>query len=253
MKKYSSLLLAVVGSLVVSHVSESAVFTDDFSVAHNYLTDGVGGTIWSGVMFGENAGQLNSNISTAGNLTIQQSVETGWDVSHHNAPYLYIDVTGDYSAVLAVTSSTGAAYSVPMLLAMGDLTNFVAMNQSQYFGTYSSRVQVNGVDTDTGGPNFVLPSTLRLDRVGNTYTTYYSNDGGANYTLLTTYTAPDGSVLANAAGKIGISYGGYTPQVQQGDFDSFTLTTAVPEPSTYALLLGSLGVVALLVRRRVRA
>src|SRR6516225_7891109 len=69
----------------------TTTFTDNFGVAHNYLTQGVAGTIWDGLYTGAgsfpggNVGSgpgttlsANANITSAGMLTVQ-SVDGFWD------------------------------------------------------------------------------------------------------------------------------------------------------------------------------
>lgn len=85
--------------------------------------------------------------------------------------------------------------------------------------------------------------------VNNTYTTFYSGAGSNN---------PDGLVHVVAETTGVDTYVGFEDLYGGGDRDyddvrySFRNVAAVPEPETYALMLGGLGFAALAARRRQR-
>lgn len=241
---------AIAAMFVVSSQAFAAVYIDDFSADHDYSSGDVQGTIWSGVLNYQNASSLNSGISNNGQLTIgfDGSVGAGWDSSLHNAPFLYLQVDGDFLATVHVSEASAAPFSNVGLLAIGDTTNFVMTGQNFYFGNYNSRVQIAGVDSDVqNSSGFTAGSFLRLERVGNVYTSSFSTDG-ISYTTLTTYTAASGP-LAGESIMVGLSYQNYAAVPQVATFDNFEIVT-VPEPSTYALM--ALGVAFSLIAARRR-
>jgi hypothetical protein len=76
--------------------STAMALIDDFNAAHNYKTDGVVGTGWSGIMNVGNATTLNASINAPGKLYF---VSTGdWNGNTTNGPFLYKEVTGDFIA-----------------------------------------------------------------------------------------------------------------------------------------------------------
>jgi hypothetical protein len=68
--------------------ARAGAVTDDFGTSVNYLTAGVSGTLWDGILYQSAANVLNTS-GTAGQLTIgTPSSAVGWDGTHANAPLL---------------------------------------------------------------------------------------------------------------------------------------------------------------------
>src|SRR3954464_3227288 len=106
-------VLLLVGALVAP--SHAGTVTDNFNSNVNYLTDGIGGTIWDGIYFGAgefaNTGiggggagatlQCDANISSGNTLTLQTS-GTAWEGVDDDGFFLYRVVRGDFSAIVHV-------------------------------------------------------------------------------------------------------------------------------------------------------
>ena len=69
---------------------------DPFNVAHDYLTSGVAGTGWSGIMNVGNATILNASITAADKLRMTGVGD--WGGTGAGGPFLYKEVTGDFIA-----------------------------------------------------------------------------------------------------------------------------------------------------------
>ena len=107
---------------------------------------------------------------------------------------------------------------------------------------------------DTAGINFastgyaadVTPLvTLQIARHGDTLTKSYKLDGQSGFTVISALTNPG---VAGWANFDMTNYGGDTAATAV-QFTSFSVQ-AVPEPASYAMLLGGLGLVGWLARRR---
>ncbi len=249
MKRCVSLMSVVVLGLLATAASATTVtVTDDFSTAHNYMTGGVTGTIWSGVLNGANATALDANTSTSGTLAIGATGAYGWETGKSNAPLLYVNVgSGDFTATVQVASVWSGNYSNAFLLARLDdaSNNFVsAMAYSYSSGVYGAAMRnevnneqkANPYNANTGGLTW-----LRLARTDDTFTASYSVDG-------TTWTSFSSVTRADMTGsvQVGLSYGAFVSAASStgAGFDNFSLTTTVPEPSSLALLAA--GMVSLL-------
>jgi hypothetical protein len=107
MKKllFLSLLLSVgLGSTAMADL------VDDFNVAHDYLTSGVAGTGWSGIMNSANATNLNASIKLAGELYLA-SPGGNWSGGDNTGPYLYKSVTGDFTVVMKADAANWEGFA----------------------------------------------------------------------------------------------------------------------------------------------
>jgi hypothetical protein len=233
-------------------------FTDNFDTAHDYTTSGVSGTIWDGVVNAGNVVALNSSTTTSGQLRMQASDSVGWAAGTNNAPFLYLNVTGDFDAQVEVSSQTVGNYNVIGLMArLGDPSangtageDYMSINSNGFGGNnFQSRYLENGVQHDLSGPVLTYPNFLRLTRTGNTFNAFTSTDG-------TTWTANSWGGTGNdlvrtdldgLSLQVGLWQGSFTSSGMTADADNFSVTV-IPEPST--ALLGGLGMLALLRRRR---
>jgi hypothetical protein len=102
----------------------SPVFADNFSVAHNYITNGLLGTSWDGeyLNFGDvpgsqagagssqaNTSDLDADISATNVLTLN-AAGSSWEGAGDVGPFLFKIVTGDFQASVHLTNLTGAVY-----------------------------------------------------------------------------------------------------------------------------------------------
>ncbi len=85
--------------------ARAEVFSDDFSVAHDYIAAGVAGTGWDGTLGvgpGGKGSALNASISRAGQLYLESTgaaFAEPWDAM---PPLLYKVVTGDFIATVKI-------------------------------------------------------------------------------------------------------------------------------------------------------
>jgi regulation of enolase protein 1 (concanavalin A-like superfamily) len=267
--KTTLLLAAAVTLLSLSGPAMAATtFTDNFDTAHDYSGGNVAGTVWDGVVNAGNAVALNSSTTTAGQLRIAAANAVGWDLGFYNAPFLYMDVAGDFDARVQVTAMTTGNYNVGALMArLGDPSadgtagEDLMMVASNKFG--SLWIQGRSVDDttklDSNGPSgLAYPRWLRLTRTENTFNIYYGTDGA-------TWTGVDwGGVLSSNIGlnlvrndldglplQVGLWQGSFTSSGQTADFDNFSITI-IPEPSAGLLALGAAGLVLRRSRRMTR-
>jgi hypothetical protein len=95
-----------------------------------------------------------------------------------------------------------------------------------------------GVNANVGSNDILI----RLDTTGTQWTTTFFQ-GGVQWTDTYTYTGVNPT----------INYVGFVSEgTAVGSVSAFQLTQAVPEPSTYALVLGGIATL-LLIRRRVQS
>src|SRR5580704_3448848 len=81
-------------------------YTDNFSTPHNYLSDGVAGTIWDGVYLGANAFAQPTSIGLEAGKTLTAaasngvlsvtSLQTDWENSADDGFFLFKIISGDF-------------------------------------------------------------------------------------------------------------------------------------------------------------
>jgi fibronectin type 3 domain-containing protein/regulation of enolase protein 1 (concanavalin A-like superfamily) len=106
--------------------------------------------------------------------------------------YIYQTQTGNFDVKVQVTSITVAGnYSTAGILARSTLTTTspdVYMSASPVNYRFKERSTVGGLNNIVVGPNTSFPNAwVRLSRVGNLFTGYYSTDG-VNWTMLSSIT-----------------------------------------------------------------
>ncbi len=238
-----------------------AVLTDDFSVAHDYLAAGVGGTIWDGILNPGNATTMNTT-GVAGTLEI--SVGPGINVPNH--PLLYIDAVGDFEATVEFkdfnlatnwSMSSLQAYAEPMAngVAGMDIMEIRLMTPADYDRTQGVD-WLNGAEKGAGeaggeGTYWVPFAGYKMVRQNNEFQMYVRdnvNDAGDDPNLWTTY-GRGPMVREDLDGipvKVGLSFFTIVATTGAQHFDNFTF---IPEPATMSLL-GIGGLVALIRRRK---
>ncbi len=261
MKRYVSLVSVVALGLLATTASAAVTtVTDDFSVAHDYLTQGVTGTIWDGVMNGD-AVTVANTTANAGVLTttLNSTAGYGWDSSHTNAPFLYKNVSAaeNFTMQVKVAASSTDGYDVAGLLVYMDNSNFVGAN-ANYFapGMYEFRSLTNGNQTGNQGETFSRSASylkLIYTAATSTFNMYASTDGTTWSAIMGGQSSYD-LVRTDMTGtlKVGIAYADYVSGTPTAQFDDFSLTTGtVPEPSALALLAtGLLSLLAYAWRKR---
>jgi len=209
---------------------ESKIIKDSFDDPHNYLTEGVAGTIWDGFVGmddGETVSQLNASQTTPGALYIS-SVDSWWEPDWDPlGPFLYRNVKGDFTATVRVLNASsgqwncaGLAARVPDDIDGGAGEDFEAIDYFQAISQHIARTVDNGIETE-----FALASPLaqylRLRRVGNLFYHEYSYDG---FTWRIMGDSPkrrddmEGQTL-----QVGIQHATYSATEGYFEFDDFTL------------------------------
>jgi regulation of enolase protein 1 (concanavalin A-like superfamily) len=165
--------------------STAMAFIDDFDTAHNYLTGGVAGTNWSGILNSGNATALDASITLTGELYFASS-GGNWSGSDNTGPFLYKEVTGDFIAEIKTDAANWEDYTCGGLM--------VRLGDTAAGGAGEDNIIVSywpcsgwGFDnllwlTDNGSrweTNVLLNNApyLRVERKGNEFWLSYSSDG----------------------------------------------------------------------------
>jgi len=254
MKQFVSLILVLAASLGICSTNNvfATTITDDFSTSHNYLADGVTGTIWDGILHAENAASMDANTSNAGKLTISLTgTASGYGDSmvYSNAPFLYknVDLSQNFTMQAKTADAVFAGYDVLGLMVYKSTYNYTSVNQN-YFGetpeaaNVEVRTVIDGIQSGAGiatGVGHYLK--LSWTAATSTFNLACSTDG-TNWIGSTDIVRTDLSGSAYA----GIYFGDYaaaTSGERIAQYDSFSLTT-VPEPVSLVVL--ATGLVSLL-------
>ena len=229
----------LVASLLIPFYTFGAIYTDNFQASHDYLANGVAGTIWDGFIYNVNGGSCNvttadANISNANELTLA-SDDGNWEGSGDDGVFLYKSVTGDFDASVRVVGADTPVYNDMGLMARqggvdSSHENYIAARYFAAGGYNSTRNTVNSSSSDADQSG--LQPWLRLTRVGNVFTTYRSTDG-RNWTQMTAVARNDLNGVTMRVGLWEATFSGNTGTVQ---FDNFQLLVPV---STTTLLNSS--------------
>ncbi len=158
------------------------LLTDDFDASHDYLADGVAGTIWDGFLVngGTYPGQncvptaANAGLSAPGRLTLE-SQYGDWEHAYDDGLLLYLDVAGDFVADLEVGAAGSLPYNDLGLMARvategdddsaaGEGEDFVAARYFACLGLNSIRNEDDGVASNFDSSE--LWPFLQLERRG---------------------------------------------------------------------------------------
>ena len=163
----------LVAFALLAREAAAAVATDDFSVAHDYLADGVAGTGWDGFFFNVYGGDAsvaaaNANVSNAGRLTFR-STFGNWERNDDDGIFLYRMVEGDFDATLQVTSMNTVQWHDGGLMARVAETNGAGIGEDWVAVKFFASSNQNGHRSTDNGVSTTLASAparpwLRLDR-----------------------------------------------------------------------------------------
>jgi len=201
------LLFMAVTFLAASTVfaQEGKTYTDDFGVAHDYLTSDVAGTIWEGILLntGGNATETEAEITAlnttdkAGELSLT-TINSAWDGGNDRGAALYRTVKGgaDFEMQIKISGgdylSLGATARLDYLMSgliakvKGD-TTFVLI-QAFDVSEWSAVIGMRDIDAAEGfaeenwkfeGLTLADFPYQKLEKYGETFTGYYSADGVA--------------------------------------------------------------------------
>jgi hypothetical protein len=233
LRKFPQAKLALFGALLIttallgSKASAAVIYSQDFSTGTGSpllgTTPTVGGGTWSGVNLFNTAGWTTGN---GGAIALAFNPVSG---------YVY-----DLTATIGIANDNGSWIGAGFLGSISGAYGFFGPPQT------SAAIRNGGSwTTFPGGGNGITSTDLviSLDTTGSQWiSTFYQ--GGFQMGSAYTYTA----------GNPTINYVGFVSEgTAVGNVSAFQLTaTAVPEPSTYALVIGGIATL-LLIRRRVQA
>ncbi|MFZ4716515.1 MAG: PEP-CTERM sorting domain-containing protein [Chthoniobacterales bacterium] len=220
---------AALGALLLiggtSKASATTIYSQTFTGGTNPLV-GTSVTTGDGIWTGANIINRNGNSTgTYGGLSLDFTPESG---------YVY-----DLTATINVTAPNGSWLGVGFLQDNNPYGFFGTKTTPTVLGTDRWQIWAGPGANYTKNSNDIL---IRLDTTGAQWTAAFFQGGGQ---MGDTYTYTSGNPTINYVGII-------TEGAAVGSVSAFQLTQAVPEPSTYALVVGGIATL-LLIRRRVQA
>jgi hypothetical protein len=220
---------AALGALLLiggtSKASAATIYSQTFTGGTNPLV-GTSVTTGDGIWTGANIIDRNGNSTGIGGaLSLDFTPESG---------YVY-----DLSATINLTGAVGTWEGVGFLTSNSEYGFLGAKNTPTALRTDRWQFWPQGVNANVGSNDILI----RLDTTGAQWTTTFFQ-GGVQWT--DTYTYIGGNPTINYVGFVNAD------GTAVRNVSAFQLTQAVPEPSTYALVLGGI-VTLLLIRRRVQA
>jgi regulation of enolase protein 1 (concanavalin A-like superfamily) len=242
-----ALLALAAGTMLAGSANAAILFQDNFDVAHDY-TGGVGATGWDGLL---NSGitTFNSTTSNAGKLTMAGDSTWG-GLSAMEAPFLYVNLTGDFVATTVIATATAANFSGAGMAAVdgANTDSFVTAHASfssprhmTWSTTNSSRAQTQV--TASGGVGDL--NYYQIERSGDTLISRYSDDSGDTWNTIVSVERTD---LTDTL-QVGVFQSSSSGNTNTAQFESFTV---IPEPSNLALIVSGFGVLMAVGRRRGR-
>lgn len=240
--------LALVFGLAFGVLGQAGTLTDRFDVSHDYLADGVVGTVWDGVYLG--AGeftnlalgggpgqtlQCDAQTTNPGRLTVR-TTQTDWEFDADDGFFLYKVVSGDFQAVVRiVTPYDNIAYNTAGLMARaftgagGPLSGGENHVNWTRFDEYSfanyGRSTLNNATTqvnpeDPQGADFYW---LMLERIGDTFFCYQKAAEEDDWIMVSNciFDRPDLYELPVQVGIMQATFSANSPVVQ---FERFSLT-----------------------------
>jgi hypothetical protein len=258
MGKKAGLSVAVLLVLAVGAAAQAEVFVDDFNTPHDYVKDGVAGTMWDdfiGWMPGETVDALNASMDRPGQLFIE-STNGVWDSPWNPlGPFLFKVVRGDFIATVKVTDYAGDA-TTPVFHNDGGLmarafTDDAGAGEDwisiDYFPIWSCGNFLwqadNNVRNEAWGCNngkqWNLDPWLQLERNGAVFHVRTSKDG-VNWTEMSC-SPKTRTDLRGVPLMVGLRHATYNTTQGYVAFDDFTLDVIVrlkaydPVPADRAL------------------
>jgi hypothetical protein len=238
-------------------------FEDNFDVAHDYLTEGLG--LYDGMLNGT-ISALNASISREGALYIESS-NSSWDPGP--GPLLYVNVTGDFIVTVKVTDFAGTA-AEPLYhnsagitardpASDGGVENWVSMDYFPTWTAFVARSTTNGSRVElgqtagswTGADTFAIAEQypyIQLERDGDNFYPRISADG-VTFIPLTSpayqgiYDGTQTPLVINRPDlpdtlQIGLNHATFSENVGYVAFDDFKIQTeSLPiDPGTEGLV-----------------
>jgi len=237
-------LAGVLLMLAVSTMVQAEVFIDNFDTPHDYITDGVEGTIWDdffGLFPGETIESLNASIDREGQLFMSSQGGYWSDNSSPLGPFLFKVVQADFIASVKITDYAGTPTAIVYhndggLMARaylddaGDGEDWVSIDYFPIWGCGNFLwMNDDGVRNEAWGCNngkeWDSDLWLQLEREGNTFHFRTSTDG-INWTEIScspkTRDDFDGLPL-----MVGLRHATYNTTLGYVAYDQFRLETIV--------------------------
>ena len=232
----------------------SPVFTDNFTLPHDYITNGLLDTAWDGeyLNFGDVPGAqeyagalaglttvLNANISNTNVLSLE-AAGSSWEGVGDDGPFLFKIVTGDFQASVHVPAMSVINFNAAGLMAR--LFNNSGTSSQGATGGNGGETHVNwwkvqdgalsarytadgNPPTDQAGLN-ATDTWLLLQRLDSTNFYFYeaATNNDATWSLAATFVVPEASNAAPM--EVGIAEQMNTASDGTAQFDTFMLDGA---------------------------
>lgn len=204
--------LSFIISILIFSSIHGAVLTDDFSIAHDYLSSGTAGTIWDGIVLNGGIDTTQDSVLSAletssvpGALNYVAS-GTHWENGEDDGALLYVLVEGDFDVSVTCTDGDFTSYSGSSLnylsaglmardpdAATRDHVYIRYFDRSEWSAIHQFRSENDGSseNTNSGVGTVATYPTIRLVRAGDVFTGYVIDDSGMNETLVGSYTRTD--------------------------------------------------------------
>ena len=239
MKKSIELIFIVV-LLSFAANSTGTYVTDDFSIPHNYLTEGTTGTIWDafiGLNAGESVDVLDASVTQAGELYMASTGAVWAEVWNPLGPFLYRMADGDFTAIVKITGYQNVLHNNCGIMARAPKTPVDLGGPGEdwlsldYFPIWGCGNFVRSANDDVrtenwhNGLQWNLYPYHKLERIGNTFYFYISTDG-ISWTPMSgcpSLTRPD---LDGVPMQVGLFQATYSGDQGYVAFDNFSLNGA---------------------------
>ncbi len=186
MKAIRAAVVMLTAFLCVVMIVHGASYEDDFTTPHDYLADGVEGTLWDGLLYNFTNGNAEVTIVDAGirnpDALTFQSTDGNWEKSDADGLLLYRIVSGDFEVTVRIVSMNVVSWHDGGIMARvanpddaGPGEDWIVVKHFPHLGQNALRSTDNGVGSDYAVAG--LYPWLRLQRIGNVFTAYRSHDG----------------------------------------------------------------------------
>jgi hypothetical protein len=232
------LCVAAVVCLAFSAVSSAADLTlsDNFDTDQDYLTNGVGGTVWDAFVYNDGADATQDTVVTTaaatGGVFVLDTTNSQWEWGGDDGPLLYINVAGgsDFVATVEIAGYTYVDHHTVGIMARSTVAADVDWIASQYLNNYSIGGAIRSTDGGGSSTTSTLNDTtaagyainfLKLEKAGATFTASYSEDGGATFVSSNSVDRTD---LESVDLQVGIFQALFSGNTSDASFDNFSIT-----------------------------
>jgi hypothetical protein len=242
--QFQGMFLDNVEAQFTNQVQLAGSAVDNFNITHDYLANGVAGTIWEGIftkagdipntgLGSDGAGNTlvaDANITSNGVLTVQ-STQTDWEQANDDGFFLFKNVNGNFQAQVQVSRLDTVNYNSAGLMArvanVSDANpgeDYVIWNNFNQFG-YGNylRSVTGGVSANTPISGGSTTNTfLMLERTNDTFNCYQRGNPTAPWVLVTNVIRLD---LHGLPLQVGIMQACFSANSPVAQFKSFSMQT----------------------------